>query len=183
MLRSKKIALVAHCILNANAKVKGLATYAGIMPFVINQLSVKGYGLIQLPCPELTLLGLRRWGQTLEQYQTPFYRNHCIRLSKEIIPQLIEYQENGYRADLLIGIDGSPSCGVHQTCSGDWGGCFSCPNLQIDPCIKIDGRGVFIECLLEIAEDNGIHLARLGIDEDGPSSSEADLIRFLDNIQ
>jgi predicted secreted protein len=180
MLRSKRIVLLAHCVLNANAKVRGLAAYASVIPFAVDQLSARGYGMIQLPCPELTHAGLRRWEQSLEQYRTPFYRNHCARLLEQIVPQLIEYRENGYQVAALIGIDGSPSCGVHKTCSGDWGGCPSGPGPE--PCVRIDGRGIFMECLLQMTEEHGLHLPSFGIDEDDPANSETDLIEFLDSI-
>ena len=33
-------------------------------------------GVIQLPCPEATFLGMRRWGMTREQYDVPAFRRH-----------------------------------------------------------------------------------------------------------
>jgi len=77
MKRSKKLVLLAHCILNVNSKVVGLAQYAGALEDLVCGHIRRGSGLIQLPCPETTFLGLKRWGMTREQYDTPFYRSHC----------------------------------------------------------------------------------------------------------
>jgi predicted secreted protein len=60
MKRSRRIALVSHCLLNVNAKVEGLAEYQGVHP-VIEGLSAAGFGVIQLPCLEMTHMGMKRW--------------------------------------------------------------------------------------------------------------------------
>ena len=41
------------------------------------------------------------------------------------LEQLQEYIKNGYKIVGLLGIDGSPSCGISKTCTGKWGGEFS----------------------------------------------------------
>ncbi|MDA3936305.1 MAG: hypothetical protein PF636_05500 [Actinomycetota bacterium] len=72
MKRSRRIALVSHCLLNVNAKVEGLAEYQGVHP-VIEGLSAAGFGVIQLPCLEMTHMGMKRWAQVMEQYDHPAY--------------------------------------------------------------------------------------------------------------
>nr|WP_231288438.1 hypothetical protein [Methanococcus maripaludis] len=49
MNRNKKIALVAHCILNCNSKVECLSEYGGALRNVVNYLMDEGFGIIQLP--------------------------------------------------------------------------------------------------------------------------------------
>ena len=66
--RGRRVAVVCHCLLNANSKVEGLSQYAGVHP-VIGRLAEAGVGIIQMPCAEMTACGMRRWGQTREQYR------------------------------------------------------------------------------------------------------------------
>ena len=58
--RSKKIILVAQCILNQNAKIDGCAHYPGAIEGVAEVLIRSGCGIVQLPCPEVMHLGLDR---------------------------------------------------------------------------------------------------------------------------
>ena len=85
----KRVALVANCLLNQNAKVCEGARYPGVVSPVIEALRSRGYTLQQLPCPELAFAGARRWWAVYEQYDTPVYRAHCRRLAQAIAP-LIE---------------------------------------------------------------------------------------------
>jgi hypothetical protein len=59
-VRSKKIVLVAHCVLNQNAIADGTADFAGTDEAVVRRLLEAGIGILQLPCPELNCLGLDR---------------------------------------------------------------------------------------------------------------------------
>ncbi len=58
--RSKRVILVAHCLLNQNAKLDACAHYPGAMKEVAQLLVASGVGIVQLPCPELAYLGLDR---------------------------------------------------------------------------------------------------------------------------
>ncbi len=80
--------------------------------------------LLQLPCPELTLYGSIRWGHVKEQFDNVFFRAHCRRILEPLVEQLAEYAAHPERFRILgiVGIDGSPSCGVSVTCRGRWGG-------------------------------------------------------------
>jgi len=70
----RKVALVANCLLNQNAKVCQGAHYPGLVSPVVEVLRKRGYVLQQLPCPELAFAGVRRWWAVYEQYDTPAYR-------------------------------------------------------------------------------------------------------------
>lgn len=78
---SRKVAFVANCLLNQNAKVCQGARYRGVVSPVVAALRSRGYLLQQLPCPELAFAGVRRWWAVYEQYDTPVYRAHCRRLA------------------------------------------------------------------------------------------------------
>jgi len=164
MKRSRRIALVVHCLLNVNSKVEGLANYRAVHP-VVTALAQRGCGIIQLPCPEMTHSGMKRWGQTLEQYDTPFFQEHCARLAEEAAAQVREYVRCGYEVGPLVGFQGSPSCGVTVTRSGEWGGHFDEERMaQIRARgERVDGTGVFVRELVKRLEPLGVVFT--GIDE------------------
>ena len=138
----RKVALIAHCLLNQNAKVCEGARYRGVVSPVVEALRRRGYLLVQLPCPELAFAGARRWWAVYEQYDTPAYRAHCRRLAQGIAPLIEQYLRRGDEV-ILIGLDGSPSTGVRFTSSKpDWGGR---PNRPDDDWDIVARRGVWIE--------------------------------------
>jgi predicted secreted protein len=138
----RKVALIAHCLLNQNAKVCEGARYRGVVSPVVEALRSRGYLLLQLPCPELAFAGARRWWAVYEQYDTPAYRAHCRRLAQGIAPLIEQHLRRGAEV-ILIGLDGSPSTGVRFTSSRpDWGGR---PNRPDDDWEIVARPGVWIE--------------------------------------
>jgi predicted secreted protein len=179
----RKVALIANCLLNQNAKVCQGAHYRGVVSPVVEALRRRGYLLQQLPCPELAFAGVRRWWAVYEQYDTPAYRDHCRRLAQAIAPQIEEYLRRGDEV-ILIGLDGSPSTGVRFTSSApDWGGR---PNRPQDDWHIVPRRGIWIEELeAELARRGLPPLPATGwaldmgrFDEAG---AQRDLEEFLDN--
>lgn len=160
---------MAHCILNTNSKVKGLSLYAGALEPVVLDYIRQGVGIIQLPCPEMTFLGLKRWGMTREQYDTAAYRKHCRKLVVPYIDQIQEYLANDYVVECIIGVDGSPSCGVNFTCAGYSGGEMEDAYAQLKDLRELPGRGVMFEILVELLAERGINIPFVGIDEKQPS--------------
>ncbi len=138
----RKVALVANCLLNQNAKVCEGARYRGVVSPVVEALRKRGYVMVQLPCPELAFAGARRWWAVYEQYDTPAYRTHCRRLAQAIAPLIERHLADGDEV-ILIGLDGSPSTGVRFTSSQpDWGGR---PNRPDDDWQIVPQRGIWIE--------------------------------------
>jgi len=110
--RSKKIAIVAHCILNQNSRVFGLAERSGAIAEIVEFLMFNDMGIVQMPCPELTYAGILRKSQTKDEYDNTMFRNHCKKIAEEIAEQILEYSKGKIKARIIIGVDGSPSCGV-----------------------------------------------------------------------
>jgi predicted secreted protein len=138
----RKVAFVANCLLNQNAKVCEGANYRGVVSPVVEALRSRGYALKQLPCPELAFAGARRWWAVYEQYDTPAYRTHCKRLAQAIAPLIEQHLRRGDEV-ILIGLDGSPSTGVRFTSSKpDWGGR---PNRPEDDWEIVPRPGIWIE--------------------------------------
>ena len=168
----KDILIVSHCFLNTAAKVKRFKEQAvfeeeSLRRDLLKTAADRGIQLIQLPCPEFLMYGAVRWGHTYEQFDNAFYRSRCRELLAPVMLELKEYlaHPEEYRILGVLGIDGSPSCGVKYTCRGDWGGEFS--GRDITPVIKTvhmeEGSGVFMEVLHEMLQENGIRLPVEGL--------------------
>jgi predicted secreted protein len=168
MTKPRKVALLANCLLNQNAKVCEGARYPGVASPVVEALRNRGYELQQLPCPELAFAGVRRWWAVYEQYDTPAYRNHCRQLAKAIAPLIESFIRRGDEV-ILIGLDGSPSSGVRFTSSKpEWGGR---PNRPQDDWDIVPRRGIWIEEL-------EMELARRGLPKIPATGWALDMGRF-----
>lgn len=178
---SPRFAYLAHCLLNANAKVGEGALCAGIFSPLVTRLRANGWTIRQMPCPELAFAGLRRFWAVREQYDTPAYRAHCARLARAVAGQLEADLRNGGEA-LIVGIDGSPSMGVHLTASADtWGGRPAIATSEDYPVVP--GAGLFTEQLLAELEARGLRRVRVvGIAQDAPDYDEGRELTRLDEI-
>lgn len=172
MEKSNKVIILSHCILNEYSKVKTWKekkeTKLDIMDF-LKFIFHNKIGIIQLPCPELVGYGLKRWGQVKEQYDHPHYRKMCNELFQPILDQVLEYQSNGFEVISLMGIYGSPTCGIYRTCSGDWGGEIgSNPDIKktISTVSGIDDRGIFMEEITKIFRDNDLDIPMIDFNKD-----------------
>ena len=58
--RGRRVVLLPHCALNQNSRVAGAAHRPAAMENLIAGLLQHNIGIIQMPCPELILLGLDR---------------------------------------------------------------------------------------------------------------------------
>lgn len=185
MKRSRKILLVCHCILNSNAKVEGLSQYEGVFKEIIDIINKEGIGIIQLPCPEMIIYGIKRWGHVKEQFDTLFYRDNCREMLKSIVGQAKSYIDAGYEIVGVLGVDGSPSCGVNVTCSGNWGGELS-GNEDLEHTIMdlkdIGSSGIFIEELNKYFIEHEIRIPFIAIDERDVYSSLNTIESFIEKI-
>ena len=110
--RGSKLVFVSHCILNQNAKVRGLAGHPAAIVPVVELLLTNGVGIYQMPCPEMSYLGAMRWGQVRDQYDSPMFRRACGAMAVTVLDQVEEYNRSGYRVLAFLMIDGSPVCGL-----------------------------------------------------------------------
>jgi predicted secreted protein len=148
--RSGRIMFVSHCVLNQNAKVRGIAEYAGAIRPIVEMLMDAGVGIIQMPCPEMTSFGAMRWGQVKDQYNSPMFRRHCLNLATIVLEQAEEYHRAAYQIVGFLMMDGSPVCGLNSTPQPSdhttmWGGM----TWYIPEQTQVPDRGVFCEILLE----------------------------------
>jgi len=164
--RSRRIAIVSHCLLNQNSKPYLDALYPGIVNPVFHVLEREHFGIVQMPCPEVAYGGLKRWWQVVEQYDTPIYRGYCKELASNVVDQVEQYLANKDAA-IIIGIDGSPSCGVHYAGSNSqWQGR---PNVVDTKYPVAEGKGILMLELEKEFNARGLNIPKmLGIGLDIP---------------
>jgi predicted secreted protein len=121
--RSKKVILVAHCLLNQNARIDGCAYFPGAMEEAARSVVDSGVGVLQMPCPELHCLGLDRSGRMRDGIDIGIReallegegQRICRSLVEHVIEDVKEYQKHGFQIVGVVGNDGSPACGVDMT--------------------------------------------------------------------
>jgi len=177
----RRVALISHCLGNQNAKVDEFAMFPGAVSPVVSLLRELSYTIQQMPCPELTLLGPKRWWQVREQYDSPGFRRHCQYLAGTVADVLDAYVEQGTDDVVVLGIDGSPSSGVSATSTsgGSWGGRPEQIGFAFVP-----GKGVWIEELERVLGERGLPVPRMfGVPMELPGFKMAntlvELRRFL----
>ncbi len=148
-----RVAFIAHCLLNQNAKVEGGALRPAVWEPVIDLLREHGYAIRQMPCPELAFAGARRFWGVREQFDTPLYRQHCRRLARLVAAVMARHVDAGDDV-VLIGVDSSPTMGVDFTCSSPtWGGR---PDVGEDDSTIVAAQGIFVRELDEELAERGL---------------------------
>lgn len=131
--RSKKVIFVSHCILNENVRYLGGAFRKNGINEIIDELQKQGIGIVQMKCPEQSA-----WGGVLKRYvlfayglknsmptayalRKPFIsifiwhtKRRYSKLAKEVASEIDDYIDSGFEVIGILGIDGSPSCGVNR---------------------------------------------------------------------
>lgn len=162
--RSKKVIFMAHCILNQNARIDTCAYAPAAIPKIPEYLIQHEIGMIQWPCPEFNFLGLGRQGQdcniidgtykhedgeVYDQLSVPDGRVYLKKVAQNIVFQIKEYRKYGFQVLGILGIIGSPSCGVNITY---YKGVTS-------------GNGALIEEIINALEAEGLNIPIKGISE------------------
>jgi predicted secreted protein len=134
--RSGRVVFISHCLLNENVRYLGGATRPGAIDELVDAAQGAGVGICQLACPEQ-----RTWGGVLKPYLllaygsdrkgrgsarrliTPVflaYTRWCYRrLARQVAAEIADYRRSGHEVVGIVGVDGSPSCGVRRTLDVD----------------------------------------------------------------
>lgn len=172
--RSKQVIFLSHCLLNENTRYLGGACRRGCVREVVRQCVDQDIGIVQMPCPEqevwggvlkermLSLYGTRLRNPIVSRLQLAFLpiamfyiRRAYRRLARRVARQIEDYVASGFSVRSIVGIDGSPSCGVAQTIDvrdsvasmsriDPWTISVEQQNEMIRRHAK-EGRGIFIE--------------------------------------
>ena len=127
--RGKKVIFVSHCILNENTRYLGGAFQKAGVNEIIDELQKQEIGVAQMKCPEQKAWGgvlkkqmLRGYGikgTFLDNFRK-LYLKYFIwqtkkvyrKIAREVVYEIQDYIQSGYQVVGIIGVDGSPSCGV-----------------------------------------------------------------------
>src|SRR4051794_7004044 len=165
------VAFVAHCLLNQNSKTDGGARCPGVYSPLVEELRARGWRIEQMPCPELAFTGLNRFWAVKEQLDTTAYRRHCRRLATSVAGAVEVHVRRGDDV-IVVGIEGSPSMGVHITSSDPTrGGRPEWPDgaEELSP-----GAGIYMEELTAVLAERGIEAPRaMGISHQLPDHDPA----------
>jgi uncharacterized protein YbbK (DUF523 family) len=127
--RGRRVVFVSHCLLNQNVRYPGGASQpAGFTELATGYLA-GGTGICQLPCPEQ-----RAWGGVPKRGILPAFgsggtwrapavrlllrpftwytRRMYARLARQVARDITDYRRSGIEVAGLVGVGGSPSCGV-----------------------------------------------------------------------
>jgi predicted secreted protein len=180
--RSGQVVFLSHCLLNQNTRYLGGATCPGVVGDAIAPYVDGGVGIVQMACPEqrtwggvikrhfLWLVGhphAARAGHSLATLGRLYLRMRYRPLARAVVRVIQDYVDSGFEVVGVVGVAGSPSCGVRRTLdlaaavralgarrqqpvTKDW------VNRQVVAAATCPGPGLFIEAL--IAE-----LARRGL--------------------
>jgi predicted secreted protein len=150
--------------------VGGGAHYPGANLEVLEPYLRQGVGIVQLPCPETTFLGMSRFGMTRNQYDTEAYRRHCADVLRPTVESLDQFARAGYELEAVMAVEGSPSCGVCENKEGHAGGTIT----SAPTCSSVKGRGIMIQVLAEMLETRDLYIPLVGVV--GGSSNQGDQI-------
>lgn len=174
--RSGRVVFLSHCILNENTRYLGGAFRKGCIKEIVSKYADEGAGMVQMPCPEE-----EAWGGVLKKSLLMVYgsKNKILyRLRRILLPLFLfhtkltyrriavmtakrikDYLDSGFTVVGIMGVDGSPSCGLTKTL--DIGKSFDLLaslntetvttediNALIRACVT-DGRGLFTTMLRE----------------------------------
>jgi len=184
--RGRRVIFLSHCLLNQNTKVYGIAMYPGAVVELVRLALDEGWGIVQMPCPEASYWGLKRWAMTRDQYNIPRFREHCRSIALDVVYQIIDYLESGYEVLAIVGCDGSPVCGVNWTnkrVGKPWGGFITEERLRSPPRqLVVPGKGVFIEILRDELERYGLKIPFLAYPEFKEVGNVDTLVKKLKEI-
>ena len=203
--RSGEVVFVSHCLLNQNTRYLGGAVCPGVVAAAIAPYIEDGTGIVQMPCPEQ-----RVWGGVLKTRMLCLIQHPriaraarwcgrpCCGMSAggthttlaRSSADVEDYQASGLSVRGLVGVAGSPSCGVHTTLDlPRAAGAVACRRREpatatwmnttvVQPAL-CPGRGMFVEELTRAMERRGVDVPMLeeepaGRDRDEPCARSAE---------
>lgn len=197
--RSGRVVFLSHCLLNQNTRYLGGAFRPGAVPAVVDCYLRDGIGFCQLACPEEVA-----WGGVLKRHLVLFYGRPRIRrlvrllmpwlvvytrlryslLARRVAAQIADYRRSGFDVLGVVGVDGSPTCGVTTTLDlhASMDAVVACPVTRFDRRFMNEtvvdgssrpGRGLFVAALDVALGRRGHQVPLLAYDphSDVPGSS------------
>jgi predicted secreted protein len=127
--RGRKVIFLSHCLLNENTRYLGGAFRKAGIDELIDELQKEGIGIIQMKCPEQKtwggvlkremIMGYGISGTLLNTFRKPYMvfflwksRRSFRKIAKDVVSEIRDYINSGFDVVGIVGIKGSPSCGV-----------------------------------------------------------------------
>jgi len=178
--RSKRVVIVAHCLLNQNSISDGTADFPSQYTELMDLIVANQVGLIQLPCPEIACLGLDR-NDMQGGKRSLLMENTRIRdlMSKtgsvilqdkaeEVATLIQEYRSYSFKVLGLIGVNRSPSCGVETTTKDNK---------------EVKGQGIFIEMISEACHRRGLDVRMIGVKTSEKENSLKRVQQLIETVE
>lgn len=193
---------LSHCLLNQNTRYLGGAWCAGADRSVVDRYVGAGVGLCQMPCPEQACWGgvLKRTIVACYGWRSRWFRRglglllplfllytrwRYRRLAAQVVRQMADYQRSGFDIVGMVGVAGSPSCGLRHTL--DLGCCLSAVgsldvatvdralfNARAIAACQVAGSGMFMQALQRQIARRGLAVACLEHDPAGARAAQED---------
>lgn len=189
--RSGRVVFISHCLLNQNTRYLGGAVCPGVVGDAIRRHVDSGTGIVQMPCPEQSVWGgvtkrlllwlvdhprVARAGEVLLAFARPYMALRYRRIARRVVREIADYIESGFTVESIVGVAGSPSCGVTTrtdlpaalralSARGDRRPTRDWMTQEVVCAATTDGSGIFIDAL-------ATEMSRRGLDV---SISEYDL--------
>lgn len=119
---------------------------------ILEEAREKGWGIYQIPCPEMRFLGVGREPRTKTEYDTSEFRAICREIAKEVSQDLAEFLKAGCEIKGIVGVEGSPSCGVTLTHIREG---------ERERIVK--GEGILVEEMKKALVDRGVEVNYYGM--------------------
>jgi len=205
--RGREVVFLSHCLLNENTRYLGGACERGASPPIVRTCLERGYGIVQMPCPEQ-----HAWGGVVKRHLLRYYgskgtlvgrllfaalplllwytRRVYRGLARQVAGQIRDYVDSGFKVVGVVAVDGSPSCGAARTL--DVRGCLG-RLAAIEPSASaqdvnaivlrsvMPGKGVFIEELQAELKRLRLNVEFLGFDLAAELKGQPGAPSFCDN--
>jgi predicted secreted protein len=185
--RSGEVVFLSHCLLNQNTRYPGGAVCPGVVTSAITPYLDSGTGIVQMPCPEQRTWGgvpkrwllravehprLARAGLPLMGVARGYLRLRYARLARVVARDIEDYLTSGFSVRGVVGVAGSPSCGVRTTLDLDQAAdrLTRCPaagftaawmdEQVVQPSMR-PGQGMFVEAVERELRRRGLDVAVL----------------------
>ena len=171
--RGRRVIFLSHCLLNENTRYLGGACRAGAVEEIVQPCLDAGLGIVQMRCPEQIAWGgilkrrllkfsgskgflIDRLGPLLRPLFIGYTRHVYRKLAKQVAGEIEDYVSSGFSVAGIVGVDGSPSCGVCRTiniprsleqAAGMSGNARVEDINQIVLNCLVEGQGIFVELL------------------------------------
>ena len=217
--RGRKIVYISNCLLNQNARSPGVAVRKGANTELIEIFLDNDIGIEQLPCLECILWGGvsrkdvskwqpvvlnsvgKAWFPIIESFAKMRLwktKQSCQREADKVVDRIEDYTLEKYTILGVIGINGSPTCGVTRTMDylyiaknhkslGISLEDLEKPRLEkvrdIEAKVQFDGPGFFFGPLMEELKKREMDIKVIGYEPWSEPKEEAERIAGLLNLK